>query len=85
MKIPCVAIMAIQAAHQATLQKKHVAQTRTIDSTARFNRMNNAFAVVVAVAKVFQFRLWGNGKSRGHSVRLKNVFAYMDCTIIKAV
>jgi hypothetical protein len=47
--------------------------------------MNNAFAVIVTVAKVFQFRLGGNGKSRGHSVRLKNVFAYMDCTIIKAV
>ena len=35
------------------LQKEHVAQTRTIDSAARFNRMNNAFAVIVAVAKVF--------------------------------
>ncbi|SKO38188.1 Uncharacterised protein [Mycobacteroides abscessus subsp. massiliense] len=53
MEIPCVAIMAIQAAHQTTLQKEHVAQARTIDSTARFNRMNNAFAVIVSVAKVF--------------------------------
>ena len=53
MQIPSVAIMAIKATHQTTLQKEDIAQTRTIDSAARFNRMNNAFAVIVAVAKVF--------------------------------
>ncbi|ABX21872.1 hypothetical protein SARI_01992 [Salmonella enterica subsp. arizonae serovar 62:z4,z23:-] len=42
MRIPCVAIMAIQAAHQAALEKGNKADAWAINSATGFKRVNAA-------------------------------------------
>ena len=52
-QVPCVAVVAVEAAHEAALQKEDVAQSGAVHRAAGFYGMDDAFAVVVAVSEVF--------------------------------
>ena len=52
-QVPCVAVVAVEAAHEAALQKEDVAQPGTVHCAAGFYGMDDAFAVVMAVSEVF--------------------------------
>lgn len=68
-QVPCVAVVAVEAAHEATLQKEDVAQPGTIHCAAGFYGMDDAFAVVMAVSEVFggcgRFGVDGDGCLHG--------------------
>lgn len=52
-QVPCVAVVAVEAAHEAALQKEDVTQSRAVHRATGFYRMDDAFAVVMAVSEVF--------------------------------
>ena len=57
MEIPCIPIVAVQAAHQAALQEQDVPQARAVHRAARFDGVYDAFALIMAVAHVFCGRM----------------------------
>ena len=52
-QVPCVAVVAVEAAHETALQEEDVTQPGAVHCAAGFYGMDDAFAVVVAVSEVF--------------------------------
>ena len=69
MQVPCVAVVAVEAAHETALQEEDVTQSGTVHCAAGFYGMDDAFAVVMAVSEVFGgggcFGVDGNGCLHG--------------------
>ena len=68
-QVPCVAVVAVEAAHETALQEEDVTQSGTVHRAAGFYGMDDAFAVVVAVSEVFggsgRFGVDGDGCLHG--------------------